>query len=188
MKDRRNLTKRIALTGILGALALAFSYFETLIPAYPGFPPGAKPGFSNIVTMFLAGSVGIADAFFVTVIKAAFAGITRGFTAMLMSGAGGILSTVAACILLRSKKINLGYIGIGIICAVCHNVGQLLTACIISGTPSLVFGYGPLLLLFAVITGFITGTVLKAVMPYLGKITNVKTKIKRNNYAEEGVE
>jgi len=161
---------RVALLGIMGALALALSYLETLIPAFPGFPPGAKPGFSNIVTMFLAGSVGIGDAFFITVLKALFAGITRGFTAMLMSGAGGILSTAAACVLLRSKKLNLGYIGIGIICAVCHNIGQLITACIISGTSSLIWGYGPLLLLFAVITGFITGTVLKVIMPYLGKI------------------
>ena len=156
---------------MMAALAIALSYLESLIPAYPGFPPGAKPGFSNIVTMFLAGSVGIADAFFITLIKALFAGITRGFTAMLMSGAGGILSTAAACVLLRAKKINLGYIGIGIICAVCHNIGQLLTACLISGTPSLIFGYGPLLLLFAVITGFVTGTVLKVIMPYLGKLT-----------------
>ena len=90
---------------------------------------------------------------------------------MLMSGAGGILSTAAACILLRGRKDRFGYIGIGIICAVCHNAGQLITACIISGTPSLVWGYGPLLLLFAVITGFITGTVLNVIMPYLGRIT-----------------
>lgn len=170
MKNNRNTTKRIALVGIMAALALALSYLETLIPTFPGFPPGAKPGFSNIVTMFLAGSVGIGDAFFVTVIKALFAGLTRGFTAMLMSGTGGILSTAAACILLRSKKINFGYIGIGIICAVCHNIGQLLTACIISGTPSLIIGYGPLLMLFAVATGFATGTILKVIMPYLGKI------------------
>ena len=155
----------------MAALAVALSYLESLIPAYPGFPPGAKPGFSNIVTMFLAGSAGISDAFFITLVKALFAGITRGFSAMLMSGAGGLLSTAAACLLLRSKKINLGYIGIGIICAVCHNIGQLITACLISGTPSLIFGYGPLLLLFAVITGFVTGTILKVIMPYLGKIT-----------------
>ena len=160
----------------MAALAVALSYLESLIPAYPGFPPGAKPGFSNIVTMFLAGSAGIADAFFITLVKALFAGITRGFTAMLMSGAGGLLSTAAACLLLRSKKINLGYIGIGIICAVCHNIGQLITACLISGTPSLIFGYGPLLLLFAVITGFVTGTILKVIMPYLGKITANKYK------------
>lgn len=171
MRDKKN-TQRVALLGIMGALALALSFLESLIPALPGLPPGAKPGLSNIVTMFMASSSGIADAFFITVIKAVFAGITRGSTAMLMSASGGILSTAAACILLRSKRINLGYIGIGIICAVCHNIGQLISACLISGTWSLIFGYGPFLLIFAVATGFVTGTVLKPVLPALEKIIN----------------
>lgn len=165
------LTKRIALIGVMGALAVGLSYLESLIPAFPGFPPGAKPGLSNVTTMFLASSCGVADAFFITVIKGIFAGLTRGFTAMLMSLSGGVLSTVAACILLRSRKLNFGYIGIGIICAVCHNIGQLFTACIISGTVSLVFGYGPLLLIFAVMTGFITGSILKLVMPALKRFS-----------------
>lgn len=170
MKSKRNITKKVALIGIMAALAIALSYLESLIPAYPGFPPGAKPGLSNIVTMFLAGSVGIGDAFLITAVKALFAGITRGATALFMSLSGGILSTAAACILLRSKKINLGHIGIGIICAVCHNIGQLITASVISGTASLIIGYGPLLLVFAVVTGFVTGTILKLVLPALKKI------------------
>ena len=91
---------------------------------------------------------------------------------MLMSGAGGILSTLAACILLRSKKLRIGYIGIGIICAVCHNIGQLIVACILSGTWALITGYSPVLMLFAVATGFVTGTTLKLVIPALEKIIN----------------
>ncbi len=171
MKNKKT-TKRVALLGIMGALALALSFLESLIPALPGLPPGAKPGLSNIVTMFMASSCGVADAFFITVLKALFAGITRGSTAMLMSASGGLLSTAAACILLRSKKFNSGYIGIGIVCAVCHNIGQLMSACLISGTWSLIFGYGPLLLLFAVVTGCVTGTVLKLVIPALNRIIN----------------
>ncbi len=171
MKNK-NITKKIALIGVMGALAVGLSYLESLIPAFPGFPPGAKPGLSNIATMFLASSCGIADAFFITILKGIFAGITRGFTAMLMSLSGGILSTAMACILLRGKKSNFGYIGVGIICAVCHNIGQLITACILSGTWSLVFGYGPLLLIFAMLTGFITGSILKLVMPALKRFSN----------------
>lgn len=173
MKKDKNLTRKIALTGIMCALALALSYLETLIPAYPGFPPGAKPGLSNIVTMFMAGSSGTPYAFFITIIKGFFAGVTRGFTAMLMSLSGGILSTAAACLLFRFAKNKLGYIGISIVCAVCHNIGQLAAACIISGTASLVVGYGPLLLIFAVVTGLLTGAILKAVMPTLAKIAKI---------------
>ena len=173
MKKDKNLTRKIALTGIMCALALALSYLETLIPAYPGFPPGAKPGLSNIVTMVMAGSAGTPYAFFITIIKGLFAGVTRGFTAMLMSLSGGILSTAAACLLFRFAKNKLGYIGISIVCAVCHNIGQLAAACIISGTASLVVGYGPLLLIFAVVTGLLTGAILKAVMPTLAKIAKI---------------
>lgn len=172
MNTKKSTTKRVALLGIMGALALSMTFLESLIPALPGLPPGAKPGLSNVVTMFMASFSGVADAFFITIIKSAFAGITRGATAALMSASGGLLSTVAACILLRSKKNNLGYIGIGIICAVCHNIGQLISACVISGTPALITGYGPLLLIFAVATGFVTGTVLKLVLPALEKIIN----------------
>lgn len=173
MKKDKNLTRKIALTGIMCALALALSYLETLIPAYSGFPPGAKPGLSNIVTMFMAGGAGPLYAFFITVIKGLFAGATRGFTAMLMSLSGGILSTAAACLLFRFAKNKLGYIGISIVCAVCHNIGQLAAACIISGTASLVVGYGPLLLIFAVVTGLLTGAILKAVMPALARIAKI---------------
>lgn len=174
MNKNKDLTRKIALTGIMCALALALSYLETLIPAYPGFPPGAKPGLSNIVTMFMAGGAGPLYAFFITVIKGLFAGVTRGFTAMLMSLSGGILSTSAACLLFRFSKNKLGYIGISIVCAVCHNIGQLAAACIISGTASLVVGYGPLLLIFAVVTGLLTGAILKAVMPTLAKIAKIQ--------------
>lgn len=170
MKNKRSIAKITALVGAMGALALALSYLEALLPAFPGFPPGGKPGLSNIVTMFMASSVGCGYAFFITVIKGLFAGITRGVTAMLMSLSGGILSTAAACLLFRFFKNKFGYIGIGIICAVCHNIGQLSVACLISGTVSLIWGYGPLLLVFAVVTGMLTGAILKAVLPPLTKI------------------
>lgn len=172
MNKNKSTTKKVAFLGIMAALALSLSFLESLIPPLPGMPPGAKPGLSNVVTMFLASSSGIFDAFIITIIKAAFAGITRGSTAMLMSGAGGLLSTLSACILLRSKKFKSGYIGIGIICAVCHNIGQLIVACVLSGTWMLIKGYGPILMLFAVATGFVTGTVLKLVLPALEKIIN----------------
>ena len=176
--NNRNIAKRTALTGVLAAQALALSFLESLIPVAAGFPPGAKPGFSNIVVMFAAGTLSIPETAAITLIKAVFAGITRGFTAFFMSLAGGILSTAAAILLMRAEKLKLGYIGIGIICAVCHNIGQLCTASVISGTPKLFISYGPFLLLAAMLTGFLTGTILKYVMPALEKQTKFILKTK----------
>lgn len=176
--NSKNITKKIALTGILSAQALALSFLESLIPAVAGFPPGAKPGFSNVVVMFSAATLGIPQTVAIALIKALFAGLTRGFTAFFMSLSGGLLSTAAALILLRAPKIRFGYIGIGILCAVCHNIGQLCAASIISGTPRLFISYGPFLLLAALLTGFLTGTVLKYVMPALEKQTRFILKSK----------
>ena len=162
-------TRFIALVAILGAQALVLSYLENLIPAIPGLPPGAKPGFSNIVTMFAASSIGFSGAISVTVIKSVFAGITRGATAFFMSACGGILSTIVMVLLLKIKNNPFGIIGISILSAIAHNAGQLAVACIMSGTPALLWGYGPLLLIFAVVTGSVTGILLRVVLPALEK-------------------
>ena len=162
-------TSKVALLGILGALALVLAFLENLLPAVPGLPPGAKLGLANIVTMFAAYALGFFPAIGVTIIKAAFAGVTRGLIAFCMSLAGGVLSTVVMVLLMRLRRNPFGILGISIASAAAFNAGQLAVACIISGTPALVTGYGPLLLLFAVLTGAVTGTVLRIVLPALEK-------------------
>lgn len=168
-------TARTALIGVLTAEALAFSFIESIVPPIPGLPPGAKPGFSNIITMFAAESMGLPCALGITFAKAVFAFITRGFTAALMSFCGGILSTLVMYLLLKAKKSPFGFSGIGVICALAHNLGQLTAAAFLLGT-SAAFGYAPVLLVFAVITGLITGNVYKAVSPLMKKQKSFFTK------------
>lgn len=164
--DKR--TAKTALIGILTAQALAFSFLESMIPPIPGLPPGAKPGFSNIITMFAAESISLPCALGITAAKALFAFITRGFSAALMSFCGGILSTFVMYFLLRTKKSPFGFSGIGIICACAHNLGQLIAAAFLMGTAA-TFGYAPVMLVFAVITGLVTGSIFKILLPVLKK-------------------
>lgn len=95
--------RKTALLGILCAQAIALSFLENLIPSLPFLPPGAKPGFSNIVTMFTVLTLGLPQAMCITVFKALFALMTRGATAFFMSLAGGVLSTLA---MWAATKIN----------------------------------------------------------------------------------
>lgn len=132
-------------------------------------PPGAKPGFSNIITMFAAGSIGLPCALLIAVVKGAFAFITRGATAGIMSLSGGILSAAAMYFLMKYARKVLGLIGISVICALCHNAGQLAAAVFITDTASIVY-YAPALALFGIITGTLTGIILKAVIPALEKV------------------
>ena len=105
---------------------------------------------------------------YVTLCKAAFAWLTRGGTAALMSLAGGLLSTLALWLLLRAPR-RMSYIGVSLIAAVCHNVGQLAAAAALSGTPAL-FHYGKYLWLLAALTGFVTGVILNIVMPRIAAV------------------
>lgn len=161
-------TQKIALLGILGAQALALAFLENLLPALPFMPPGVKLGLSNIVTMFTAGTMGFFPALAVTLVKALFALLTRGVTAFCMSLGGGLLSTVAMCLMIKFIRNKAGYIGIAAVSSLSHNFGQLAVSIIITGTTAMI-NYAPVLLLSGIAMGIITGIILKAVMPLLMK-------------------
>ena len=158
--------KRIALCGLLGALALALSFLEGMLPPLPGLPPGAKPGLSNIVTMFAAGSLGLPYALAVAVLKGGFAFLTRGVTAGLMSLSGGVLSTVAMWAVWKKTRFSLLFTGV---CgALAHNAAQLAVALLLSGSAA--GGCGGALVRLSVGCGAGWGLVLQLVLPALQKL------------------
>ncbi len=172
--DKKNIVRRTALDGILAALALALAFLETLIPDIAFLPPGAKLGLSNIAVMFAVLSVGYTDGFCIAVIKSGFVLFTRGAAAFFMSLSGGALSCVtmiAICALSKKMKKDFSYIGISVICAVMHNIGQTFAACFYTGT-NLITAYLPLLTVFGIAAGIITGIILKTVMPAIIKSGN----------------
>ncbi len=161
-------TQKIALLGILGAQALALSFIENLLPAMPFLPPGVKLGLSNIVTMFTAGTMGFLPALAVTLIKSLFVLLTRGVSAFFMSFGGGLFSTVAMCLMIKFVKDKSGFVGVAVVSAVCHNIGQLAVSIVVTKTTAFIY-YAPVLLLSGVVMGIITGIILKVVMPLLMK-------------------
>lgn len=169
-------TKKVTFLGMMGALALVLGFLENmLIPDIPFLPVGAKPGLSNVVTMYVATVFGFPGAIYITLIKALFALITRGAAASFMSLCGGLLSTAVTCILLRTGRKNFSFWGIGIASACMHNMGQLIAACLISGTFALL-NYGKYLLIFSLITGSVTGVMLLILMPRVEKFSDFYKK------------
>lgn len=156
----------LARCGLLGALALIGGVLEQLIPALPILPPGARPGIGNIAVLAAGASLGPAGAFAVALIKALFALFTRGVTAFLMSGIGGLLSTIAMLLLLRCNAF--GPVGIGVSGAAAHNLGQILVACIVF-TPGMLY-YLPWMLVFSVLTGCLTGILFGLLRPQLERL------------------
>lgn len=150
------LARKAAVFGVSAALAIALSFFESLLPPLLSVYPGVKLGLSNVVTMTCAATFGAPCAIAVAVIKGVFAGLTRGFVAMLMSLVGGLLSTLCVWLLL---KLKLGYLIISVIGAVVHNMAQLVICAVIASNFG-VFIYAPVLLLFGIVAGCITGSIL----------------------------
>lgn len=166
--------KKVATLGIMGALALVLGFLENLlVPDIPFLPVGAKPGLSNVVTMYAASVMGLPAAMYITFIKVIFALLTRGVTASFMSLCGGVLSTLAVCIFIKYEGKIFSFLGIGIIGALMHNMGQLTGASLISGTFALL-NYGKYLLIFSLITGAVTGSMLMLLMPRLKKTAAIK--------------
>lgn len=157
---------RVAFTGLLAALALSFSFLEGLIPPIPVLPPGAKLGLSNIVVLYAAGSLGLPAALFLACLKGGFALLTRGVTAGLLSISGGVLSALVMWLLLQKTRASLSLVGV---CgALSHNAAQLCAAWLL--TSAAVVFYLPFLVLFGVLTGLLTGQVLKLTLPPLQRI------------------
>lgn len=168
---KKNLALRTAVDGILAALALTLSFLETLLPDVAFLPPGAKLGLSNVAVMFAVLSVGYADGICLALIKSGFVFLTRGPASFFMSLSGGVLSclTLILLVILSEKtKKTFSYIGISVLCAVIHNAAQTAAACLYLHVN--LIAYVPLLIVFGVAAGAVTGVILRAVMPVLLKI------------------
>ncbi len=159
--------KRVALLGVLFALALVLSLIEGMIPV-PVPIPGVRLGLANIVVMFALLRLKKRDALLLTVLKAGFALATRGVTAGLMSLAGGTLAffvMLAVMLLLKEKNT---YLLFGVAGAVFHNIGQIWMASLLLDT--LLWPYLPVLLLSGIVTGFVTSVLLKLTSPAFSRL------------------
>lgn len=161
--DKR--TGRVALLGILAALAIVLSLLEGALPTLP--VPGAKWGLSNLATMTALSLLGIPGAMGVTLVKAGFA-LLRGGTACLMSLSGGMSSVLIMAGLFRFCRGKIGFLGVGVAGAAAHNTGQLL--CAMALVDVSLWRTAPFLLLAALAAGCCTGLTMHAVWPALKRL------------------
>ncbi|MDL2219291.1 Gx transporter family protein [Ruminococcaceae bacterium OttesenSCG-928-O06] len=156
--------RRVALTGMLFALALLFSYLESFLTPLLGLPPGVKIGLANTVVLYALLFLPRRYALLLVLLKAGFAFITRGAVAAALSAAGGLLSLVVMVLLLLPKK-KVGLLVLSVAGALFHNMGQLVVVRVLFGHFSLY--YAPVLVVSGVVMGCLTGLLLRALLPAL---------------------
>lgn len=159
-------TKKIALGGILTALAMIFSYIESLIPV-----PGVKLGIANIAIISVLYLLGSGQALLVNLLRITLTAVLFGnFNSFLFSMAGGMLSLLVMVILKKSGHFSI--VGVSVAGGVFHNVGQITAAVFLMDTTAIYY-YLPVLLIFGIVTGIIIGLmggyVTQRVYPVVGE-------------------
>ena len=155
-----NNTRNITICGLMTALAMIFSYIESLVPI-PIPVPGVKLGLANMVTVILMYIFSPAQAFLISMLRILLSGLLFGNAmSLIYSYAGGVLSFVIMYLCFRTKKVKM--IPLSVFGAVSHNAGQLIAAAILVTNYNIVF-YLPVLIIAGIITGLITGSVSAAV-------------------------
>ena len=145
---------RLASFGVFVALALIFSYIETLIPFQIGIP-GVKLGLANLVIVIALYRMPVGEVYLLSGVRVVLTGFLFGnLMSILYSLAGGILSLTVMWGMKWIRSVSI--LGVSIAGGVFHNIGQLLAAALMVETYG-VFSYLPVLLISGLLTGFVIG-------------------------------
>ena len=161
------MKKKVAYFGVFTALALIFSYIESLIPINFGIP-GAKLGLANLMVVIVLYKMGAKEAYMLSMVRIVLSGFLFGnLFGIIYSLAGGILSLSIMTLLKKTDKFSI--IGISMAGAVCHNIGQLIIAGIVVESTNVIY-YMPALLIVGLATGLVIGIISSETIKRLRKI------------------
>lgn len=162
------MKSKVAYFGVFTALALIFSYVETLIPINFGIP-GVKLGLANLIIVVALYKMRLSEAFLISVTRVLLSGFIFGnYFSIAYSLAGGILSLAVMALLKKSGGFSVK--GVSIAGGVFHNVGQLVVAALVVETFSVTY-YFPVLLIAGLVTGLVIGIVAELM---LSRLTNIQ--------------
>ena len=144
------------------ALAMIFSYVETMIPINFGIP-GVKLGLANLVIVAAIYLFGGKQAYLISIVRIFLSGFMFGNLASIMySLAGGLLSLAVMLLLKKTDKLSI--LAVSVMGGICHNIGQLIVAMLVVENLKLIF-YVPVLLISGFLTGLLIGIVCRVILP-----------------------
>lgn len=153
--------------GVFTALALLFSYIESLIPFHIGIP-GVKLGLANLIIVIALYKMNARQAFLLSVTRIVLAGFLFGnLFSILYSLAGGMLSLIV--MILLKKQNGFSVMGVSVAGGVFHNVGQLVIAMLVTESLNL-FYYVPVLMISGLIIGIFIGIIANEMLKRLRRL------------------
>lgn len=147
-------TNKLTLYALIIAVAMMLSYVESLLPTFVPVP-GVKLGLANIAIVFALYKLDFKAAVSISLIRIVLSALLFGnLFSIIYSIAGATLSIITMYLLKKSNKFS--PIGVSVCGAVCHNLGQVITAAIIMETTKLMY-YFTILLFSGIIAGIVIG-------------------------------
>ena len=165
---KNSSTKKLAFLSVSVALAMVLAFVESQIPPLSAVP-GIKLGLANVVTLFILYKLGWREAAVVAIIRVLLSSLLFGtFVTLTYSAFGAVLSLIVMILAKRFSPFSA--IGVSVLGALSHNVGQILAAWIYLGNGAIVYYLIPL---------SVSGTVAGIVVGVLGGIIAQRVKIKK---------
>lgn len=162
------MKSKVAYFGVFTALALIFSYIESMIPFQIGIP-GVKLGLANLIIVIALYKMSLKEAYLLSVTRVVLSGLLFGsMFCILYSLAGGLLSLTVMAVLKRTEGFSV--LGISIAGGVSHNIGQLVIAMFVVQTFNVSY-YIPVLLVAGLVTGLVIGIAAESMLRRLTGIT-----------------
>lgn len=153
---KTNGAKRVALSGVMLALALIVSLIENMIPPIVPMLPYAKLGLTNVVLLACFMLVGVWEGYVVLLLKCLLSAVYAGNMSMLIWSLPSALVAYTIMVLLSKTKL-FSVTGLSVVGGMLHNFTQIVVATLILGTS--VFFYLPYMLLAGGIAGLVTGVI-----------------------------
>ncbi|ACL70176.1 Gx transporter family protein [Halothermothrix orenii] len=161
-------THRVVTTGLLVSMGLILHFVESMIPM-SSIVPGAKLGLANIVSLVGLVLFGFQGGFQILLLRILIGSLMAGTfmtVSFYLSLSGGIFSFLAMFLAYTHLKNKFSLIGISVIGAIFHNLGQVITAYFVISNPG-IFYYLPYLVLMAIPTGIGVGLASYFTVNYL---------------------
>ena len=123
-------TRKVALYGLLIALALLMSYVEAQVPAFFAVP-GMKLGLTNIVVLIALYLLGNGAAIGINLVRVLIVALLFGSGMSLAFSAAG--AALSGLVMILMKK-HFQRVTVSIAGGVAHNIGQILVAVLVMQT------------------------------------------------------
>lgn len=165
MSGRSSATLRLTNLALLTTVALIIFVIEANLPPLTSIP-GIKMGLANIVTLSVFYLFSQKDALMVLLVRVILGALASGQIMTLpYSLSGGLLCFCVCALLLPLFPLKRLWL-LSVIGAIFHNIGQIIVAVVLTGTPEIIW-YLPVLLISGTICGFFTGYAAQSLLIHM---------------------